>query len=87
MLRVPKGSGAEQRLRSGWDASAVGPANQDDVDMALDLDRENAAARLGVLVLQLGTPCRVVEPAELVGAAAQVARRMLAGLPEAGQPS
>lgn len=82
VLRVPMGSGAESRLCQAWDARVVGPAGEGNLDLAIELDRANAAARLGVLVLQLGAPCAVVEPVELARAAVDVAERLLAGMPE-----
>lgn len=81
VLRVPKGSGAEKWLCQGWDARVVGPVGDQDLDLAIELDRANAAARLGVLMLQLGPPCDVVEPVELRDVAAPVAQRLLDGLP------
>ena len=82
VLRVPKDSPAERRLCGGWDARVRGPAGDDQLDLVVELDRHNAAARLGVLVLQLGPPCQVVEPAELTPTPTHVARRLLAGLPD-----
>lgn len=80
VLRVPKDSAADRRLCDGWGARVVGPAADGRLDLSIDLDRHNAAARLGVLVLQLGPPCCVVEPAELAVAPAVAARRLLSGL-------
>jgi hypothetical protein len=80
VLRVPEDSPAERRLCAGWDARVAGPAQEGQLDLAVDLDRHNAAARLGVLVLQLGPPCRVVEPVEFASAPAVAARRLLSGL-------
>ena len=80
VLRVPKDSGAERRLCHGWGARVVGPAADGQLDLVIELDRANVAARLGVLVLQLGPPCAVVEPAELAEVAVPVAARLLAGL-------
>lgn len=83
VLRVPMDSGAERRLCQAWDARVVGPVGDGQLDLAIELERANAASRLGVLVLQLGPPCTVVEPAELVDAAVPVAQRLLEGLPSA----
>lgn len=80
VIRVPKDSAAERRLEDGWAARVVGPAPDGQLDLTIELDRVNAAARLGVLVLQLGAPCAVLEPAELAGAAVPVAQRLLDGL-------
>ena len=80
VLRVPKDSAAERRLCGGWDARVVRPAGDGQLDLSVELARANVAARLGVLVLQLGAPCEVVEPVELAAAAAPVAQRLLAGL-------
>lgn len=80
VLRVPKDSSAERRLCHGWAARVISPAEDGELDLEIELDRANTAARLGVLVLQLGAPCAVVRPAEFGSAAAQVAERMLATL-------
>lgn len=83
VLRVPADSGAERRLAVGWEGRVNGPAHDGHVTMRVQLDRADAA-RLGVLLLQLGPGCSVVSPEELQGVAAPVVQRLLAGLPETG---
>lgn len=81
LLRVPFDSAAERRLYDGW-SGRVRRRVGADVDVEVLLDRSDAPGRLGVLLLQLGPPCSVVEPAELCDAAVPVARRLLEALPQ-----
>lgn len=82
VVRVPKDDEQVERwLLQGWHGSVLGPTGDGSVDIRIELDAGTAAARLGVLLLQLGPSCRVVSPPSLRDAAAPVARRMLADLP------
>jgi predicted DNA-binding transcriptional regulator YafY len=81
VIRVPDGSKADAWLCGAWGGVVRGRAEHGRVDIRVDLDGdvtdEGVVKRLGVLMLQLGAECAVVQPAELRGAAETVGRRLL----------
>jgi predicted DNA-binding transcriptional regulator YafY len=77
VLRVPAYSGAERRLLTAWRGRVQDRAG-DDVLVRIEVDGFDVAARVGVLVLQLGPGASVAQPSSLVPAPAGVAARLLA---------